>query len=69
MTLHNIGAPCSCLECQAASVTHLCIVRVPGDEFCSVEHWLHGEQLRAWWDARNRMLTETRERLQPSDGE
>jgi hypothetical protein len=65
MTNHNIGAPCRCLDCQAAGVTHLCVVRVPGDHLISVEHWLHGEPLRAWYDARDRMLREARERLQP----
>ena len=26
----NVGRPCDCLECRAAEVTHLAIVRVPG---------------------------------------
>jgi hypothetical protein len=48
----NVGGPCTCLECQAAGATHLPSVKVPGDEFVSTPHWLHGEQLKAWWAAR-----------------
>ena len=51
----NLGAPCACLECQAAGVTHLRVVTVPPDEFVSAPHVLHGEALRRWWDARDRV--------------
>ena len=52
----TIGVPCSCLECQAAGVTHLPCVKVPGDELVSVPHWLHGEALGRWWSARAQFL-------------
>ena len=53
----NIGKPCSCLECQAAGVTHLAIVCVPPDEFCSKARWLHGDELRRWYEAREEART------------
>ncbi len=51
----NIGRPCTCLECQAAGVTHLPIVRVPADERCARPHWLHGEPLKRYHEARARL--------------
>lgn len=52
----TIGAPCRCDDCVAAGVTDLCIVRVPGDDWISVPHWLHGEPLKRWWAARRALL-------------
>lgn len=54
----NIGNPCDCLECQAAGVTHLQVVRVPADETHPRSYWLHGEPLRRWWDARNNVTAQ-----------
>lgn len=49
----NVGTTCSCLECRAAGADHLDRVRVPPDAFCSTPRWLHGEELRAWYAARD----------------
>jgi hypothetical protein len=57
------GAPCSCLECQAAGVTQLRIVKVPPDDWCRQWHWLHGTALRAWYDARDRGIAAARAAL------
>lgn len=51
----NVGAPCNCLLCQEADATHLKTVRVPADEFHPKPRWLHGEELKAWWAARDQV--------------
>lgn len=48
--------PCDCLVCKAAGVA-LRSVRVPADEFSTVPRWLHGDELRRWWDAREGVRT------------
>ena len=53
----NVGEPCNCLDCQAAGVTAFPIVRVPGDEHNPKPHWLHGDPLRRWWQAREDFMT------------
>jgi hypothetical protein len=52
----NVGAPCDCLECQAAGLVDVPIIRVPADDFVSVAHWLHGEPLKRWYEAREQAL-------------
>jgi hypothetical protein len=54
--MSHIGHPCDCPECREAGVTHLALVRVPPDEYCSVPHWLHGRALGRWWAARAETL-------------
>lgn len=39
-------------------MTDLPIVKVPGDEFISTAHWLHGEPLKRWYEARERVLAQ-----------
>jgi len=56
----NVGRPCHCLECQAAEVTDKPIVRVPPDDFHPKARWLHGEELKAYWLARDRAMTALR---------
>lgn len=56
----NVGATCGCLECRAAGVTHLKLIRVPPDQFCEKRRWLHGEELRAWYEARDRAMAAAR---------
>lgn len=52
----NVGRPCNCLECQAAGVTDLPIVKVPPDEFHARSRWLHGEALKSLHAARTTAL-------------
>lgn len=61
----NVGTTCSCLECRAAGVTHLKLIRVPPDQFCSRRRWLHGEELRVWYEAREQGLAAARAALPP----
>lgn len=49
----NFGQPCNCLDCQAAGVTHLQIVKVPKDDV-GPARWIHGEELKRWHEARAR---------------
>jgi hypothetical protein len=42
---------------------HLPLIHVPPDAFCSTWRWLHGEELRAWYEARDRALADARERF------
>lgn len=49
----NIGRCCNCLACQAAEITDRPVVRVPGDsELGTRTHWAHGEELKAWYVAK-----------------
>ena len=58
--LWHRGPCCTCLDCTAAGVTDLPSVRVPPDQFCSTRRWLHGEELRAWYAARDRAWRDMR---------
>lgn len=71
----NVGQKCNCLECQAAGVTDKPVVRVPADEYSPRPRWLHGEELKSWYAARERVtgqLEDLRQRLSmpapPKDG-
>ena len=55
-----VGTRCTCRECRQAGVTHLEVIHVPPDGFCDRWRWLHGEDLREWYDARDRALQEAR---------
>lgn len=57
------GAPCHCPECTRAGATHLRLVKVPPDAYCSQWHWLHGEDLRDWYRARDKFMNEARAQL------
>jgi len=59
----NVGATCDCLECRAAGVTHLQRIRVPADGFVATPRWLHGEELKTWYEARARGLDAMRAAL------
>jgi hypothetical protein len=56
----NLGKPCRCLDCQEAGVTDRALVRVPPDDFCTRARWLHGHELRAWYEARDRSQADLR---------
>jgi hypothetical protein len=56
----NVGKPCNCLECQAAGVTDKAIRFVPADEFHPKARWLHGSELKSWYEAYERAQTEMR---------
>jgi hypothetical protein len=62
----NVGTTCSCLECRAADVTHLRLIRVPPDQFCVKRRWLHGEELRVWYEARDRAMAAARDAVKGS---
>jgi hypothetical protein len=52
----NVGRCCSCLECQAAEIIDRPIVRVPPDEYHQKSRWIHGEELKAYWTARDEAM-------------
>lgn len=58
--MRNTRKPCNCLVCQSAGVTDLPVVLVPGDETNPKPHELHGEPLRAWYEARDRFMRAAR---------
>jgi hypothetical protein len=62
-SVNVVGVPCDCLECQAAGVTHLPSVKVPPDAYCSTPHWLHGDALKRWWDARETFVRALRAQI------
>lgn len=59
----NEGQPCNCLECQAAEVTHLAIRFVPPDAFSSKARWIHGEELKRWYVARDEAQQQLRDKF------
>src|SRR5262249_45115348 len=57
----NVGATCDCLECRAAGVTELARVKVPPDQYSTVPRWLHGDELKRWYEERERGLASMRD--------
>jgi hypothetical protein len=63
-----VGTRCTCRECREAGVTQRDLIRVPPDAYCARWRWLHGADLREWYDARERALQDARADLRRRHG-
>jgi hypothetical protein len=48
-----LGTPCTCLACVTAGISDRPTAYVPADERVPKPRWIHGEELRRWWAARD----------------